>query len=494
MTILEAMADPKLFGKTFNPRLLRSDTWGAWRAFLATLFGLPADGSARAIIAKHTERSDLPNTEGFTEAYAICGRRGGKSIIAALIAAFLACLKDYSQVLAPGETGVVLILASEKKQARVIFSYLLALIKGASVLRGMITGQTKESIDLSNHVRVEIHTASYKSVRGYSVIACLCDEIAFWQDADGANPAAEVLNAIRPGMASIPGSILLGLSSPYAKRGVLFEAYKDHFGKAGAPALVWRAGSRDMNGTISQAIVAASRLRDPSAARSEWDGEWRDDLEAFIPLEVVESCVMERRFELPPTDGMSYAAFVDPSGGSSDSMTLGIAHRRGNIAVLDVLREVTPPFSPDAVVREFAGTLKRYRCGSVTGDAYAGEWPRSKFRENGVNYKVSEQNRSELYLDVLPLLMSGQCELLDNPRLKNQLVGLERRTSRSGKDSIDHVPGAHDDVANSAAGALVGASGKIGLHISHAALAAAMKVEPTMRPQAPPWGPRRKVF
>ena len=38
-------------------------------------------------------------------------------------------------------------------------------------------------------------------------------------------------------------------------------------------------------------------------------------------------------------------------------------------------------------------------------------------------------------------------------RLVNQLCGLERRTARSGKDSIDHAPGGHDDLANSVAGA-----------------------------------------
>jgi hypothetical protein len=35
----------------------------------------------------------------------------------------------------------------------------------------------------------------------------------------------------------------------------------------------------------------------------------------------------------------------------------------------------------------------------------------------------------------------------------SQFVGLERRTSRGGRDSIDHAPGGHDDVANAVAGA-----------------------------------------
>jgi hypothetical protein len=47
--------------------------------------------------------------------------------------------------------------------------------------------------------------------------------------------------------------------------------------------------------------------------------------------------------------------------------------------------------------------------------------------------------------------------LLDNPRLTNQLLGLERRVARSGKDSIDHAPNAHDDLANAVAGAIISA-------------------------------------
>ncbi len=53
------------------------------------------------------------------------------------------------------------------------------------------------------------------------------------------------------------------------------------------------------------------------------------------------------------------------------------------------------------------------------------------------------------------MINCGQVELLDHPRLFAQLCRLERRTARSGRDTIDHAPGAHDDLAKAAAGALV---------------------------------------
>jgi hypothetical protein len=176
--------------------------------------------------------------------------------------------------------------------------------------------------------------------------------------------------------------------------------------------------------------------------------------------------------ELPTVVGVEYFAFADPSGGSADSMTLAIAHNSSGAAVLDAVREVRPPFSPESVVIEFADLLKAYGLTSVMDDRYAGEWPRERFREHGVTYEISEKSKSDIYRDLLPTLNSRQLELLDIPRLHSQFVGLERRTARSGKDSIDHAPGSHDDLANAAAGALLlaeGSTGKFGW--SDAALA-----------------------
>jgi hypothetical protein len=187
-----------------------------------------------------------------------------------------------------------------------------------------------------------------------------------------------------------------------------------------------------MNPTLSPAVIQQAYRTDPASASAEYGAEFRSDVESFIPLEVVEARVIRGRFELPPIPGVSYTAFCDPSGGQSDSFSLAIAHVEKERAVLDVLRERPAPFSPESVVLEFAATLKKYRAFTVTGDRYAGEWPREAFSKCGVAYKASKRNRSEIYLELLPALMSGQVDLLDNPRLLAQLVALERRTGRAG--------------------------------------------------------------
>jgi hypothetical protein len=122
--------------------------------------------------------------------------------------------------------------------------------------------------------------------------------------------------------------------------------------------------------------------------------------------------------------------------------------------VLDVCRGIRPPFDPSQVVKEFAMLLKSYRCYSVVGDRYAGAWVVEQFQRYGIHYQHSERSKSELYLEALPLFAQGVVDLLDAPPLALELMQLERRTARSGKDSVDHPPQGHDDHANATCGCL----------------------------------------
>ncbi len=280
--------------------------------------------------------------------------------------------------------------------------------------------------------------------------------MAFWRSDDSANPDVEIIAAVRPGLATIPSSMLLLASSPYRKRGVLHQSFTKHYGQDSARVLVWRAPTLTMNPALDPAIVAQAYEDDPDAAAAEYGAEFRNDLSDFVPRAVVDAATPPGRFEVAPIAAQSYVAFVDPSGGTgADSMTLAIAHREGLRVMLDAIREVRPPFSPEAVTQDFAAVLQLYGVQRVHGDRYAGEWPRERFRTHGIDYALSDAPKSEIYRDFLPLLNSGRADLLNLPRLASQLCGLERRTARSGRDSIDHPPGGHDDLANVAAGALL---------------------------------------
>jgi hypothetical protein len=89
---------------------------------------------------------------------------------------------------------------------------------------------------------------------------------------------------------------------------------------------------------------------------------------------------------------------------------------------------------------------------SLQGDRYAGAWPVEAFIRYNMSYEQSAAPKSDLYRDLVPFLNSQRIALLDHPKLIGQLTSLERRVARGGKDSIDHAPGAHDDIANAVAG------------------------------------------
>jgi hypothetical protein len=449
MNLIEAMNDDELFGPWFPDK-----SWDCWRIFQSALFGLPITATDLDTFKKHTGRS-IPLKAAAKEGWLVVGRRGGKSLMAALVSVYLACFRDYSKFLAPGEVATVMVIAADKKQARTIIRYIAAFIENIPMLAMMMSNRTQDLIELSNNVVIEVHTCNFRSVRGYTIAAAICDEVAFWRSDESANPDTEVIAALRPALSTIPNSLLLCISSPYARRGALWESYKKHFGKDNDPVLVWQADTRSMNPSVPKDVVDQAYLDDESSAAAEYGAEFRRDIETFVSREAVEACIIPNRIELPPVSSINYRAFTDPSGGSADSFTLAISHLAGDHIVLDCVREIKPPFSPEGVCKEFAGLLKSYRVSRIYGDRYAGEWPREQFRKYDIQYLPAEKSKSEIYVDCLPLFNSARVELLDNPRLISQICNLERRVARSGRDSIDHVPGGHDDLANSVAGALV---------------------------------------
>ena len=446
VTIIDAIADKHLFAPWFKD----CATWQSWFAFLAALFALPMTPDQLAIYKECTGRSEPPTTQA-TEGWLICGRRGGKSFMLALVAVFLACFHDYRNYLSRGERGTVVVIAVDRKQARVILRYIKGLLTGVPMLARMIERETTESFDLTNWITIEVHSASFRTTRGYSVVAGLLDELAYFLGEASSDPDTEIINALRPGMSTIPNAMLLCASSPYARRGALWTAHRKHHGRDGDPILVWQAPTRTMNPSVPQSVIDRAMQDDPAAAASEYMAEFRSDIENYVAREAVECCLGDY-FELPPLSQHRYSAFCDPSGGSADSFTLAISHKDGERIVVDCIRETRPPFSPEQVIHDYSALLQSYRVSKIIADKYAGEFPKELFRKRGIVYESSAAPKSDLYRDLLPMLNSGQITLPKSDRLVAQLTGLERRTARSGRDSIDHFPGAHDDIANSVAG------------------------------------------
>jgi hypothetical protein len=442
------LADKRLLGRALAPL----ETWQTWLIALRAAFGRPLDDNELEVFHAIAGKRGLPKHR-VREFWCVCGRGSGKSRMSAAAAIYPALFQKHK--LAPGERGMVLVIAGTVDQARVVFEYIDGFLAASPALRREVVARNRLEIRLRNGIAIGVHPNSFRSVRGRTLVACVFDETAFWRDESTATPDTEVYTAVLPALARTNG-MLIAISTPYRKLGLLYQKYRDNFGDDNDDVLVVQGGSKTFNPTLSDAIIAAQRAADPTGSGAEWDAVFRDDLSSFLDDQSIDAAVdYARPLELPPREGVDYFAFVDMSGGRHDLSTIAIVHAEGEgderRYVADVVRGRK---DPRAAVLEFVELAKQYHCSAVTGDNYAADWVSGAYREAGVEYRQSELVRSELYLAGLPLFTTGIVSIANQPPLLRELRLLERRTARSGKDTVDHGPGGSDDFANALFGAL----------------------------------------
>jgi hypothetical protein len=441
LSITEWLDSPKYCGKLFA-----SPTYSNWKSLIYGFYG-EVDHYDQKIFSTLTRR--LLDSD-FRELWVVGGRRSGKSHLASALAVYEAFIAGHQYKLSKGEVATVSLIASDRRQARTLMRYIKGIIDTIPALKRYIKKETAEIIELTNGCAIEIQTASYRGVRGYTLACAILDEVAFWYD-DGANPDKEILKAIKPSLNTLNGKLIC-LSSPYSKRGILWDAYNRYFSKSGTPVLVAKCPTPFMNPTISKELLQQAEDEDAIGFKSEYLAEFRADIDSYVSESVINECTRSNPEILPYQREYTYKAFIDASGGRVDSYTCAIGHMEKDVVVIDRVESIKPPFSPEEATAYLAEIIKSYNCYRVTGDRYAGNWVRNAYERNGIDYKVSEKVTSELYLDFIPVLNSQKVELPPNEILRRELLSLERRSSRGGRLIISHPPNAHDDLANSCAG------------------------------------------
>jgi hypothetical protein len=218
--------------------------------------------------------------------------------------------------------------------------------------------------------------------------------------------------------------------------------------------------SKLLNPSLDEELIAAAYADDPEAARSEWGGEFRQDVTAYLDDATIDKALCPGERSRPRLPEYEYVAFVDAAGGvaGGDAMTCAVAHQEvAGRVVLDQLLAIEPPFDTEQAVERCALVLKSFGITSAKADKYAGLWPAQSFQRHGISLVASELDKSSLYREAAPLFVSGLVTLLDDVRLEVELRQLERTPRAGGRpDAIDHAPGrgAHDDRINAVAGAL----------------------------------------
>ena len=216
------------------------------------------------------------------------------------------------------------------------------------MLAAMVERETAQGFELSNRVDIAVATNSFRAVRGRPILCAIFDEVAFWRDDASATPDIETYNAVKPGLATMPGSMIVGICSPYRKSGLLHKKYKDAYGKPGRPVI--KAPTAILNPTIDPAIIAAALDEDPAPARGP--SGWRSS--------ATTSAHSRRGASRPASPPRSWSgaasrasptAFGDPCGGAASSMTLAIGHAE-HASPCSTRSESAAPFSPDDAVAE----------------------------------------------------------------------------------------------------------------------------------------------
>ncbi len=315
--IADAMAAPKLFAPFFA-----GPSWNTWRVVIKAMTGEALNAVEVETFRSVAERD--PPTEPVSEATFIVGRGGGKDSVASLIATTTAMNFDPKGKLRPGERAVVMCIAVDREQAKIVFNYIAAYFEAIAPLTKLVRDIGGDRVELKNGVDIEVHTNSFRSVRGRSILCAIFDEVAFWRDENSASPDVEVAGAVAPGLARIPGSTMILISTAHKRAGLLYEKWKTYFGKNDPDVLVVRGSTRQFNPTFPAATITRQIAADPQLYRAEYISEWRDDLSTFVSRELLEAAVDRGVLVRPPFADFEYAAFADPSGGTSDSFTMAI--------------------------------------------------------------------------------------------------------------------------------------------------------------------------
>ena len=141
---------------------------------------------------------------------------------------YVGCFGSYKRYLNAGEKAVILVLARDRDQAKIVFNYVAGLLRAIPPLYDMIEVERADEIELNNWRRDHGQESDYRAIRGLTVAACILDELTFWDSGD-ISPDCEVLTGLRPARSTISSSRILAIPTPYSQAGTLYERHREYY-------------------------------------------------------------------------------------------------------------------------------------------------------------------------------------------------------------------------------------------------------------------------
>ncbi len=241
------------------------------------------------------------------------GRRGGKSSTLCRLVVVLALFGEWT--IPPGDVGVVAFVSVNRDEASQRIRTIEAILRALGVAFRPVDG----GIELADRpLAFKTFACTVASVSGPTCVAIVGDEVAKWRNADtGANPADEVLAALRPTTATQPGAIEILSGSPLGTDDAHAKAFDegDTAEQITAHAATWTA-----NPTVSEETTRKLE-RD--------DRRWRREY-AAIPqagaASAFDSEIIDRAFRDVPPDLMhgERIGVIDAASGGGDAFTWAV--------------------------------------------------------------------------------------------------------------------------------------------------------------------------
>jgi len=430
------------------------------KTVLKSFYGLPLTSQELEVFKQTSGLFEYSPGKEWSEGTFLWGRRAGKSDkIASNIALYEACVRKHE--LSVGQVGVVMVVASEKKrQAKIVYDYILAKLERSKILSKLIKNITAECITLTNGIEIMVFPCDPGRVRGFSLVCFVGDEISAWQF-EGKRVDVDILDSVRPGL-DFSYSKMVKISTPAGMVGEIYQDFKRYHGRQNDDVIVFQGSTELFNPLYTQRRNLVRKLerlkrRKPSTFAVEYMAEFRKSEAGMYNPELVEKAVnRSRAMELSPQKEIIYFAFADVAGGGGkDSYALGIGHRLGDWIIIDVVRSHAPPFNPDEVTSEYAKLCAQYRIRQVYGDKFSGDWALNSWAKHSrgtIEYMKSDMTKSQLYLEIEGLINTEMIEIPNKQLTIEQLKDLRRRSRRGGRDSVDSSSGQPEDEANVVAG------------------------------------------
>jgi len=444
-----------------DPQLLNLKLWPGQRIILKCAYGLALTAAESDMVQKMSLDPIEYERREYSDALLVLGSRSGKSLLAAIIAAYESVKGDYRKYLRRGEYGYVVIVSTRLEQSRdLIGSTTARLFRDSPLLRTLVVedrsaglgGQssTSQRLVLSNHTVILGMPCTSRAGRGYPIPVLICDEIAHFSR-EGERADSRILNSLIPRQAQFGNAAKLVLiSTPADRSGELYRRWKERE-RFSAFQFCLRAPTWKVNPNIDKAFLDRQRAVDPISFNVEFGAHWADAISGLLNAEKVEQC-FGGYDQLERQQGRIYFAAIDPAF-RSDSFGFAIGHREGDKVKVDFLRAYDPPFDIDGVLHDIAAQCKRYRVSQVQTDQYSGDMIVNALAKFGLRCKVQPWTGSfkrKIFSRVKALVEAGMISLPENARARRELCSLEVRYRSTGDFSIGHPAGSgySDDLAD----------------------------------------------